>query len=209
MTRGWVGTYFNKHTNTVLRYLTAADFVFYSATQLLGPIFAIFIVEFIPGGNAAVAGVAAAVYLVAKSAFQTPIGFIIDKISGERDDYLMMVGGTFVGGLLPLFFLVITSPFQLYVVQFFLGLAYAAIFPSFMGIFTRHVNDGKEASAWSFYYTFLDIGMALGAAVGGYFATVFGFHAVIIVSSLVSAASASIYLPIRSHMRQAPHPRHT
>jgi hypothetical protein len=72
--------YFLLHINFVIRMLILSDVIWGGAIGLLGPIFAIFIVNFIEGGNAAVAGVAMAIYLVVKSVMQIPAASIIDKI---------------------------------------------------------------------------------------------------------------------------------
>ena len=73
--------------NPVIRFLILADVVFYTGAGLLGPIFAIFITDFIVGGTPAVAGIAIAVYALTKSVAQLPAAAIIDKICGDKDDF--------------------------------------------------------------------------------------------------------------------------
>ncbi|MBU2565973.1 hypothetical protein KKG46_00235, partial [Patescibacteria group bacterium] len=79
--------YFLKDINPTVRFLILSDTVLVGASGLLGPIFAIFVQGFIVGGNEAVAGLAAAIYLFTKSIFQIPVAHIIDKIRGEKDDF--------------------------------------------------------------------------------------------------------------------------
>lgn len=71
--------YFLLHLNLVIRFLVISEVVFVGATGLLGPIFALFIVEFIENGNALVAGVAAAIFLVTKSLAQIPAASLIES----------------------------------------------------------------------------------------------------------------------------------
>lgn len=140
--------YFLKDINPVIRLLIVSDTVLLGAAGLLGPIFALFIEEFIKGGNEAVAGVAAGIYLFTRSVFQIPIAHLIDRIRGEKDDFWLMFIFTALSSLIPLFYLVIDTPFELYIVQFSLGLLTAFTFPTFMAIFTRHIDKEKEGTEW-------------------------------------------------------------
>ena len=135
--------YFLSDINPVIRFLIISDTVLIGAAGLLGPVFAFFIEDFITGGNAAVAGIAAAVYLFTKSILQIPIAHFIDKIRGEKDDFWLMFIFTLLIAIVPLLYLVIETPLQLYIVQFLLGFFTAFTFPTYMAIFTRHVDKSK------------------------------------------------------------------
>ena len=187
--------------NIVIRFMILADVIWNGALGLLGPIFALYIVDFIDGGNPAVAGVSAAIYLVTKSLFQIPAASIIDKIPGEKDDFWILFVGALITACFPFAFLFIHTPLQLYIVQFFHGLVIAFTFPSFMAIFTRHIDKDKEGLTWGAYFTFNDLGMAITASIGGVIATMIGFKALIVAVGLISIISALFFLPLRSHMR--------
>lgn len=186
----------------VIRFLILGDVAYYAGAGLLGPIFALFIEDFVVGGSAEVAGIAAAVYLITKSIAQIPAGALVDKICGDRDDFWFMFGGLVVASLVPISYLFITTPLELYLAQFVLGLALAFNFPSFMALFTKYLADNKEATAWSVYFTTTDLALAAAAALGGYLATTVGFEAVIIALSAVGCMGALLLLPIRGHLHQ-------
>lgn len=190
-----------RHTNPVIRYLILGDVIFYSAAGLLGPIFAIFIVDFIHGGTVAVAGTATAIALVTRSVGQIPVARLIDRIRGDNDDFWFMFGGLLVASLIPLFYLVITTPLQLYLVQFAYGLALAANWPSFYGLFTKYIPENREATAWSIYQTFVDLGGAAAAALGGVLAEYIGFGPVIIGVVAIGMLGAFALIPVRKHLR--------
>lgn len=187
--------------NPVIRWLIAGDVIYYAGAGLLGPIFALFVEDFIAGGGAAVAGTAAAIYLITKSIAQIPAGALVDKICGDRDDFWFMFGGLLVASLVPLSYLVISTPAELYMAQFVLGIALAFNFPSFMALFTKYIANNKEATVWSMYFTLTDLAMAIAAAVGGYVAVTFGFNAVIIGVSTIGTIGTLLLLPIRSRLR--------
>ncbi|PIR75058.1 MAG: hypothetical protein CO030_01575 [Candidatus Magasanikbacteria bacterium CG_4_9_14_0_2_um_filter_42_11] len=136
--------YFLQDINPVIRFLILSDTIVMGSLGLLGPIFALFIADFITGGNEAVAGLAAGIYLFTKSVLQIPIAHMIDNIRGEKDDFWLLFIFTFLMALVPLFYLVIHTPIQLYLVQFLLGFLTAFTFPTYMAIFTRHIDKKRK-----------------------------------------------------------------
>lgn len=193
--------YLLKDINPVIRLLIISDTVFMGAAGLLGPIFALFVKDFIQGGNAAVAGLAAAIYLFTKSILQIPIAHFVDRVRGEKDDFWLMFIFTILIALIPLFYLVITTPFQLYIVQFILGLFTAFTFPTYMAIFTRHIDKEKEGTEWGVYFTLTDLTSAALAAVGGYIATTQGFPILIVAVVVVSLIGAILLWPIKPYIK--------
>lgn len=199
-----MGNYFFKDVNPVIRFLILSDTVFMGASGLLGPIFALFVEDFIDGGNAAVAGLAAGIFLFTKSVMQIPIAHFVDKIRGERDDFWLMFVFTILISITPLFYIVIDTPIQLYIIQFILGLFTAFTFPTYMAIFTRHIDKEKEGTEWGVYFTLTDLTGAAMAAVGGYLATIYGFHSLIVLVAVFSILGALLLLPTKSYLQMNP-----
>jgi len=195
--------YFLLNMNAVVRFLILSDAIWVGALGFLGPIFALFITGYIQGGSAEVAGVAAAIYLVTKSIFQIPIASIIDHIAGEVDDFWALFVGSFGAALVPLLYLVIHTPMQLYGVQFLYGICTAAAFPPFMAIIGRHMDKNREGSEWGIYYTLTDFSSAIAASIGGVIAAHSGFHSLIIIVVVISLIGVSLTYPIRPYMRSA------
>ena len=194
--------YFLKGINPTIKFLIFSDILLIGSAGMLGPVFALFIEGFIEGGDAAVAGMAMAIYLVSKSVFQIPTAVLIDKIRGEKDDYNLMVLFSLLSSFIPLFYLVINQPWQLYLVQFFLGIFTAVTFPSFMAIFTRHIDKTREGTEWGVYFTFIDLSSAALAAIGGYIASTLGFPFLIISVVVVSIIGCLFLLPIRPYLKK-------
>ena len=196
-----LGYYFLKDINPVIRFLIISDTIFMGAAGLLGPIFALFIEDFIQGGNAAVAGLSAGIYLFTKSILQIPIAHFIDKIRGEKDDFWLMFTFTTLIAFVPLLYLIINTPFQLYIVQFILGFFAAFTFPTYMAIFTRHIDKEKEGTEWGIYFTLTDLTGAMFAAIGGYVATTQGFPVLIITVVIISFIGSLFLWTIKSHIK--------
>src|SRR3989344_2290019 len=103
-----------KIVNKIVKILITSDFFLNLGWGLLGPIFAIFIVQNIAIENvseaAKVAGFASLSYWAVKSMLQIPIGHYLDRNHGEKDDFWFMITGTFIAGFIPLGYLISSQP---------------------------------------------------------------------------------------------------
>ena len=193
--------YFLKEIDPVIRFLIVSDTVLFGAAGLLGPIFALFVDDFIIGGSAATAGLAAGIYLLTKSALQIPIAHLVDRIQGERDDFILLFFFSFTTSLIPLLYLFIETPLQLYAVQFLLGIFTSFTFPTFMSLFTRHVDKGKEGTEWGVYFTLVDLTGATFSALGGFIAVLYGFPFLIVTVVVLSLCGSLLLLPAAPYIQ--------
>jgi hypothetical protein len=161
--------------NRIVKYLILSDLFFWTGWGLINPIFAIFIIQRIEGGSAFVVGLAAAVYWILKSALRVPIGMLLDKCPGEKDDYLFLVVGLFIGSIVPFGFLFAKTPGHVYLLQAINAVGMAMFLSGWQAIFTRHIDKGKEATEWGLDATGLGFGIGAAGAIGGWAVTSFGF----------------------------------
>jgi len=183
--------------NKVVKFLIASDVALSAGWGFLAPIFAIFLTEQIIGGNAAIAGSAAGLYWITKSIVQPFIARRLDKRRGEGDDFNFLVTGLFVTGLVPLGYLFIVYPWQLYALELVHALAMALVVPTWAGIFTRHIDKDHEAFDWSIESTMLGFGAGIGGILGGLLAQTLGFPFVFILVSAFTMLSVVVLFPIR------------
>lgn len=194
--------YLLQEMNPIVRSLVISDIFWRGSVGFLGPIFALFISGFIDGGTVEVVGVATSIYLFTKSTLQIPFSIIVDRIKGGRADFWFMFIGTVSAAVLPLFYLIIHTPMQLYLVQFICGICSAASFPSFMALFTKHIDKNREGSEWGIYYTLTDLCAAATALIGGIMAVAFGFQILILIVVFVGLLGSMFQLPIRFYINQ-------
>lgn len=185
--------------NPVIRILTVSDIIFLSGLGLVSPIFAVYITDQIHGGLEVV-GIAATIFLVTKSLGQLITAEIVDRIKGEYDDFWAMFAGSVLIALIPIGYMFVSSVGQLYMIQVLYGLATALTFPSWMAIFTRHIDRKKEGLEWGIYFTVTDLMAATAAAVGGYVAERFGFASVFTVAAICSALGTSYLLLVYRYL---------
>lgn len=179
--------------NPVIRFLTYSDILMMSGWGLIAPIMAVFITDQVPGGNVEVAGLASTIYFLIKSFLQIPVARYIDKKKGENDDFAVMILGSMIITISAFLFIFVQSVWQLYAVQVLYGIGGALSYPSWLALFTRHIDKHEEGLEWSLYYTTTDLGAALTAGLGGFIASSFGYEWVF-VSVGISSLFGTLFL---------------
>jgi len=191
-----------KEVSPVIRFLTISDIIIFSSFGLIAPIFAIFINDNISQGNVAVVGMAGAIFLISKSILQIPFANLIDRIKGEKDDFLFLFIGALLISIVPLLYIFINSPLQLYAVQLLYGLSTAITLPTWLAIFTRHIDRKHAGIEWGIYQTFTNLGAGITASVGGFLAYYFGFNVLFVLVSLLSFLGSFSLLFIQKKMKK-------
>jgi len=185
----------------IIKFLVLSDLVFWSGWGLFNPVFAIFVVEKIEGGNAFVVGVAVAIYWITKSLLRIPLGIFLDSLPGEKDDYFFSISGLFVVALIPFGYYFSSQPWHIYSLQIIHGIAMAVSLSGWHAIFTRHIGRGKEATEWGIQSTTYGFGIGVSGVVGGWLVTKFGFEPVLILVGILGLIGVAILLGLRNEIK--------
>jgi MFS family permease len=191
--------------NRVIKTLIASDFLLQAGWGLSGPIFAIFLTKQIQGGDIKMVGFVAMTYWIVKSIIQPFIAHQLDKNHGERDDFLFLILGMYVSNLIPLGYIFSSQPWHIFSLEAIRALAMACVIPTWAGIFTRHIDKGREAFSWSMESTGLGFAAGIAGAIGGVLASTLGFKAVFVLVSIFGLLSSSALLLIRHQIFQKDH----
>ena len=193
-----------KIINKIVKILMMSDFFLNLGWGLLSPIFALFVLQKItigdPAKAAEIAGFAALFYWISKSLIEITIGRFLDKHDGEKDDFWFMVIGLFIVGLVPLGYLFSSQPWHIYVCQVVHAIGMAMTLPSWLAIFTRHIDKGREAFEWSMETTSIGAGAGIAGGLGGIMASVFGFKILFIFVSVLTIFAAFLLLFVKNNV---------
>lgn len=187
--------------NKVIRFLTFSDILMLSGWGLINPIFAVFVTDQIQGGNVEIAGLAITIFLLTKSLAQVPIAWIIDRKKGEVDDFWVMIFGSLVISLSAFLFIFAKTVSHILLIQVISGFGTALSYPSWLAIFTRHVDYHKEGFEWSVYFTLTDLGGALAAGFGGAIANYLGFQPLFLLVGLLSLLGTAFLFVFYNDLR--------
>lgn len=190
--------------NKVVKTLVVSDLFLNLGWGLLSPIFAIFILEKIsntgPAQAAQIAGLAALFYWIPKSFLEIPIAIYLDKVHGEKDDFWFAFFGLLIISLVPIGYTYSSVPWHIYFFQVVYALGMAMALPSWLAIFTRHIDKGKEAFEWGLETTSIGTGAGIAGGLSGLLVAILGFKSLFIFVSGFTIFAAILLLLIRKHV---------
>ena len=193
-----------KFINKIIKTLVVSDLFLNLGWGLLSPIFAIFILEKVTYNNplqaAQIAGLSALFYWIPKSFFEIPIAVYLDKNHGEKDDFWFMFIGMLVISLVPIGYIFSTLPWHIYILQVVYAAGMAMTLPSWLAIFTRHIDKGKEAFEWSLETTAIGTGAGIAGGLSGILVAHVGFEVLFIIVGGFTLVSAIILLAIKNNV---------
>lgn len=181
--------------NRIVKYLIASDLVFYTGWGLISPIFAIFILQNIAGGNALVVGFATAVNLISRSLLRVPFGMLADK--SQRRSFNFMFWGLLICASVPIGFIFSSQAWHIYVLQCVLGCAAAMTTAGWTCIFSRHMDKGKESTEWGIDAVAVGLGPGIAGALGGLAVSYFSFSLVFVAVAAFGLAGVIILLFVK------------
>lgn len=180
--------------NSFIRTLVLSDFFLFFSVGLLSPIYAVFILDRVDGGSLEVIGLATAFYWMARVFSAVPLSRLMDKIKGEKDEYILMVIGSAALALSPLFYIYASSPWHIYCIQVLNGIAFSMVIPAWRIIFMKHLDRGSVGFEWSLDDVGIGVSTAASATLGAFIAESLGFNALFVFISIVGLISTAILL---------------
>lgn len=160
--------------NRTIKLLLFSSIFVDTGFGFVGPMLSIFIKDNLAGGTIFTAGLASTVCLVVKSLLQLPFAHYVDK---HDDKVKWLLVGTAIMALVPFFYIFCESIWYIYIAQVFLGFGSALAYPTWLGLWSVHLDKNRESFEWSLYSTSTGIGTAVVATLGAAIAQWFGFKA--------------------------------
>ena len=186
--------------NRIIKILIYSDTLILSAFSLYLPIFAIFVATEIKGGSVAVAGLAAASYWLTRAIIQLPISRFLDKHDGEKRSFQALVWGSLLFSAVPFLFIFVELPWHIYALQAIYALGDSLAVPTYLSVFSSHIDKKKAHVEWGTRSVVVGIGMAVASALGGYIAEASSFKTIFILTGIFSTLGSVILVLLRGHM---------
>jgi len=111
-----------------------------------------------------------------------------------------LIGGTLLASLAPLGFIFAFLPWHMYLWQVIHAIGAALALPAWCGIFTRHIDKGKEAQSWALDSSAIGIGAGVAGIIGGLVAKTFGFIPLFLGVCILGIISALLCLLIKKDL---------
>lgn len=182
--------------NKIIKYLIYSDLVFYTGWGLISPIFAIYLINDIVGGNAFVVGLAAAISLIVRSVLRIPFGIYADD--SQKKSYYLMIIGLFISAIIPIGFIFSKYPWHIYTLETIFGIGIAMATAGWTGVFAKYMDRGKESTEFGFDAVAVGVGPGIAALLGGIAVTYFSFNLVFIIVTIMGLIGVALLLVIKS-----------
>lgn len=188
---GRVPTHFN--FNPLVKSFIVSEMILWSSYNLFTPILAVFVIEKIPGGTIEKAALGFSFYMVVRVVTEMVSGFLLSKkLAGKK--FLVICIGLLVLSITYASFSLSTTLFQLYLSYGLLGVGLGISTPARMSLFSKHLDQNKEAFEWSLHDATSFVGMALAGALGGFVAQMYGFPLLFLIASVGNLMAVIPYL---------------
>ncbi|MFH0792111.1 MAG: MFS transporter [bacterium] len=178
--------------NKVVKNLVKVNLAFWSGWGFVSPLLAVFIIERIHGGSAAVVGIAVAIYWLTRSTLRIPIGLFLDDNNGEEDDYWFLFFGAVLVSVVFFGYMMATLPWHVYFLQSVFSLGMVLYEAGMVAIFTRHIDKGKESTEWGIDSTIAGAGIGFAGGISGLLISKFGFEIIFVIGGIFTIISASL-----------------
>ena len=187
--------------NRTIKLLMLSDIFIFTGFGFIAPILAIFIKDNLVGGTIFAAGLASTLFLVTKSCIQLPFSRYVDK---HNDKVKWLIIGTFIISVVPLIYLLSNHIYYIYAAEILHGIGSGFAYPTWLGLWSTHLDKKKESFEWSVYSTGISVGAAITAAVGAALAEFVGFTITFLVVWIMSLVGCVIlfFLIRKNHHRK-------
>ncbi|MDD5182234.1 MAG: MFS transporter [Candidatus Nanoarchaeia archaeon] len=175
--------------NRTIKLLIISDIFVVTGFGLISPILAIFIKDNLIGGTIFSAGLASTIFLITKSVVQLPFSRYADSHDSRK---FWVIVGTLLFTTVPFIYMFTNHIYMIYIAGIINGIGSGLMYPTWIGIFSTHLDKKHEGFEWSVYSTAVGFGTAIAAAVGAAVAQFMGFQMTFLLVGIMSLVGCAI-----------------
>lgn len=160
--------------NKVIKLLMISDIFVVTGFGLIEPIMAVFINDNIIGGSIFTAGLASTIFMITKGIIQLPFSKHVD-LHDDHNDLKWLITGAIIIACVPFIYIFSKTIYHIFFAQLLYGIGAGLSFPTWLGLWSTHLDKKKESFEWSFYSTSVAIGSSISAVLGAAIAEFISF----------------------------------
>ena len=184
--------------NSIVEAFIISETFLWSAWNFVTPIFAIFVISSIKGGNVQIAASAFSSCLIARLILEIISGKYLNHKSDKHKLFLSVLGMILMS-IAYVGFAFSHSISLLFAFYILIGIGFGIASPAKYSLFTNHIDKDKATMEWSLYDAIILIGIASATALGGFIASLYGFTFLFILASVINLLGTIPYLFFRRH----------
>jgi len=181
--------HFGVHINKIIKFVFLTNSAYSFGHGFVMPFLAVFASTRLEGGNIAVASIASGIFLSSIGISQLAGGRALDiilknKQKGTRRMFYIFSARYLFAAIVFASLLLVTSPWQLYLNQAFLGIFIGSTQPFANVIQTKYMDKGEEGLEWGINGFVFHICAGISAFLAGFIIAQFGFSAIFALGSV-------------------------
>ena len=157
--------------------------------------FGVFVVSSIKGATVVDLGIGHAIFMVGVLLTEPFISKIYDSALDITTSYYGFILGNLFKSIFRFGFIFLNSVTLFYIFYFLLGIVHSIEYPSFIKLFTKHMDKGLESSEWGIKDSFISLGKVITFFVSGIIAVKLGYGYLFALSGLIMLVSG-VFLPL-------------
>jgi MFS family permease len=130
--------------------------------------------------------------------FSLPLGKLSDRYGRKR----MIIPGLTLFILVPLSYLLASTPIHLYPIRMLLGLSLGLVFGNGFLLMTEVADEEFRNTAQGMYMTSMGIGFTIGPLIGGFSTKIYGSKVCFIISAVFGTLSLLLFYLVREKKRE-------
>lgn len=131
--------------------LTFSDVFTWGFYFIIGTLSGIYLRDRFGEDIVSIVAIGGAIYFVIRGLLQIPISRVLDRLESDKDEIIVLSVGSVLMGLPFLFYPLITSVTEYYVLQVIFSLGVAMNLNPWRKLFATNLEVGKEARGYAFY----------------------------------------------------------
>lgn len=179
--------------NPVVKAYVIADTLLWSAWNLTTPIFAIFVVTKVIGGNIETAATGYSVYLISRVIFELLSARYLAHKS-DKKKFAITVTGMLCMSSAYIGFAYSQTVFEIFLFYAMAGMGLGIATPAKNVLFASHLDKNREATEWGVTDAIEFVCMAIATMIGGIVAHWLGFTTLFLLAAIVNLVGTLPYL---------------
>lgn len=132
-------------------FLTFSDVFTWGFYFIIGTLSGIYLRDRLGEDIVSIIAIGGSIYFVIRGLLQIPISRVLDRLESDKDEIIVLSVGSVLMGLPFLFYPLITTATEYYILQIIFSLGVAMNLNPWRKLFATNLEVGKEARGYAFY----------------------------------------------------------